>query len=167
MNEIRQLCLSSFCFEKHLDEIFALFHACPPHHLLPSLSLIGQSLSCMPIDRLDAQLLEHPLFLVLRQWTARLFQLWLVNGTLNDEERRALFYTHQWYKLLAEWLEQCETSLVHPDGDDNDEERQLIQCLMSNLLVDDSFLHTIARVVQQLIDNEDDTDTADKGSQVS
>ncbi|CAF5180813.1 unnamed protein product, partial [Rotaria magnacalcarata] len=63
MNEIRQLCTTSSSPVKHLDEILALFHACPPQYLLPSLSLIGQSISCMSVEQLDINIVNHQLFL--------------------------------------------------------------------------------------------------------
>ncbi|CAF1571627.1 unnamed protein product, partial [Rotaria sordida] len=48
-----------------LDEILALFHACPPQHLLSSLSLIGQSISCMSIEQLDINIINHQIFLII------------------------------------------------------------------------------------------------------
>jgi hypothetical protein len=145
MNEIRQLCTVSSSLDKHLDEILELFHACPPEHLLPSLSLIGQSISCMSIEQFDVDLIGHQLFRIIRQWSERLFQLWLVNGTLNGEEYRALFYTHQWYKLLAEWVYQQNETII-----DNDHEHD-IQLAMTNLFVDVDFICTFCRVITQLI----------------
>ena len=150
MNEIRQLCITSSSPGKHLDEILALFHACPPQHLLPSLCLIGQSISCMSIEQLDLNVVNHPLFLIIRQWSERLLQLWLVNGTLNGEEHRALFYTHQLFKLLSEWLNQQDEFLL-----DNDQDQMLRQ-VMTKLFVEENFLETLCRVIQQLIETENE-----------
>jgi hypothetical protein len=146
MNEIRQLCTTSASPDKHLDEILALFHACPPQHLLPSLSLIGQSISCMTIEQLDINIIDHQLFLIIRQWSERLLQLWLINGTLNGDEYRAIFYIHQLFKLLSEWL-------IEQDNKINEE---LIKEVMKNLFLEENFLATLCRVINQLINNEND-----------
>lgn len=151
MNEIRQLCTSTLSSpDKHLDEILALFHACPPQHLLPSLSLIGQSISCMSIEQLDLNLINHPIFLLIRQWSERLFQLWLINGTLNGDEYRAIFYIHQLFKLLSEWfIEQDNLS-------SNNKNEELTNEIMKNLFLEENFLQTLSRVINQLINNEND-----------
>lgn len=151
MNEIRQLCSTASSPGKHLDEILALFHACPPQYLLPSLSLIGQSISCMSIEQLDINLINHPLFLIIRQWSERLLQLWLINGTLNGEEHRALFYTHQLFKLLSEWLNQQENF----DGID-DQQQEILKRVITDLFIDENFISTLCRVICQLIINEND-----------
>lgn len=163
MNEIRQLCVTSSSPGKHLDEILALFHACPPQHLLPSLSLIGQSISCMSVEQLDIHILNHQLFLIIRQWSERLLQLWLVNGTLNGEEHRALFYTHQLFKLLSEWLNQQDDLII-----DNDRQK-VIRRVMTNLLVDESFLSTVCRGISQLVlvENDEQADATISHSSVN
>ncbi|UJR28297.1 hypothetical protein I4U23_009544 [Adineta vaga] len=148
MNEIRQLCTSSLLPTEHLDEILALFHACPPQYLLPSLSLIGQSISCMPIEQLNIDLINHQLFLVIRQWFERLLQLWLVNNTINGEEHRALFYMHQLFKLLSEWLNQQDHFHI------TDDKQEIFQRVLTHLFVDKGFLNTLCRVIDQLITNE-------------
>ncbi|CAF0924246.1 unnamed protein product [Adineta ricciae] len=148
MNEIRQLCTSSLSPTEHLDEILALFHACPPQYLLPSLSLIGQSISCMPIEELNIDIVNHQLFLVIRQWSERLLQSWLVNYMINGEEHRALFYMHQLFKLLSEWLSQQEHLL-------NDHEKQeIFQRVLTHLFIEKSFLKTMCQVIYHLITNE-------------
>ena len=152
MNEIRQLCSTASSPAKHLDEILALFHACPPQYLLPSLSLIGQSISCMSIEQLDLNLINHPLFLIIRQWSERLLQLWLINGTLNGEEHRALFYTHQLFKLLSEWLNQQQENF---DGTD-DQQQEILKRVITDLFIDENFISTLCRVICQLIINEND-----------
>ncbi|CAF0889694.1 unnamed protein product [Adineta steineri] len=150
MNEIRQLCTTSLSPAKHLDEILALFHACPPQYLLPSLSLIGQSISCMSVEQLDIDIINHPLFLVIRQWSERLLQLWLINGTMNGDEYRALFYTHQLFKLLSEWLNQQDDISL-----DNDNQ-EIIRHVITNLFVDEDFINTLCKVICQLIVKEND-----------
>jgi hypothetical protein len=158
MNEIRQLCTTSSSPGKHLDEILALFHACPPQYLLPSLSLIGQSISCMSIEQLDLNIVNHQLFLIIRQWSERLLQLWLINGTLNGEEHRALFYTHQLFKLLSEWLNQQE--------DDNNNQ-EIIKRIITDLFIEDNFINTLCRVICQLINNEHDDQQSSMNSNLS
>jgi hypothetical protein len=150
MNEIRQLCTSSLPPTEHLDEILALFHACPPQYLLPSLSLIGQSVSCMPVEQLNIELVNHQLFLVIRQWSERLLQLWLVNGTMNGDEHRALFYTHQLFKLLSEWLSHQDHLLNDHDT------REMFKRVLTHLFVDKGFLNTLCRVIYQLLTNENE-----------
>jgi hypothetical protein len=150
MNEIRQLCTTSSSPGKHLDEILALFHACPPQHLLPSLSLIGQSISCMSIEQLDLNIINHPIFLLIRQWSERLLQLWLINGTLNGDEYRAIFYIHQLFKLLSEWLIEQDNILFNNKND------ELINEIMKNLFLEESFLQILCRVINQLVNNEND-----------
>jgi hypothetical protein len=159
MNEIRQLCTTSSSPGKHLDEILALFHACPPQYLLPSLSLIGQSISCMPIEQLDVNIVNHQLFLIIRQWSERLLQLWLINGTLNGEEHRALFYTHQLFKLLSEWLNQQEN--------DNDDNQEIIKRIIIDLFIEENFINTLCRVICQLINNENDEQYSSANSNLS
>ena len=151
MNEIRQLCTTSSSPTKHLDEILALFHACPPQHLLPSLSLIGQSISCMSIEQLDLNIINHPIFLLIRQWSERLLVSWLNNGTLNGEEYRAIFYIHQLFKLLSEWLIEQDERLSNNSND------HLIEEVMRKLFLDEDFLQTLSRVINQLIQNENDS----------
>ena len=150
MNEIRQLCTRSLSPEKHLDEILALFHACPPQHLLSSLSLIGQSISCMSIEQLDINIVNHQLFLIIRQWSERLLQLWLINGTLNGDEYRAIFYIHQLFKLLSEWLIEQDNININNKNDD------LLNYVMTNLFADENFLNTLCRVINQLINDDND-----------
>jgi len=150
MNEIRQLCTTSSSPGKHLDEILALFHACPPQHRLPSLSLIGQSISCMSIEQLDINIINHQIFLLIRQWSERLLQLWLINGTLTGDEYRAIFYIHQLFKLLSEWLIEQDNMLLNNKND------HLIKQIMKNLFFDEHFLQTLCRVINQLINNEND-----------
>jgi len=150
MNEIRQLCTTSSSPAKHLDEILALFHACPPQHLLASLSLIGQSISCMSIEQLDLNIINHPIFLLIRQWSERLLQLWLNNGTLNGDEYRAIFYIHQLFKLLSEWLIEQDNRILNTTNDKSIDE------IMKNLFLDENFLQTLSRVIDQLIHNEND-----------
>ena len=150
MNEIRQLCLKSLSAGKRLDDIVALFHACPPEQLLPSLSLIGQSVSCMPVEQLDIDMINHPLFLLIRQWSERLLRLWLVNGTLNGDEYRALFYTHQLFQLFLDWLNQQSDALVDPVY------RTEVERVMTHVFVDETFLNTVSRVICQLISIEND-----------
>ena len=150
MNEIRQLCTNSSSPGEHLDEILALFHACPPQHLLSSLSLIGQSISCMSIEQLDLSMIHHPLFLLIRQWSERLLQQWLTNGTLNGEEYRAIFYIHQLFKLLSEWVieqEQRPTST---------KEQESMQLILSNLFLEENFLKLVCHVIDQLINEDTD-----------
>jgi hypothetical protein len=159
MNEIRQLCTTSSSPGKHLDEILALFHACPPQYLLPSLSLIGQSISCMPVEQLDVNIVNHQLFLIIRQWSERLLQLWLINGTLNGEEHRALFYTHQLFKLLSEWLNQQEN--------DNDDNQEIIKRIIIDLFIEENFINTLCRVICQLINNENDEQYSSANSNLS
>jgi hypothetical protein len=150
MNEIRQLCTTSSSPGKHLDEILALFQACPPQHRLPSLSLIGQSISCMSIEQLDINILNHQLFLIIRQSSERLLQSWLINGTLNGHEYRAIFYIHQLFKLVSEWLiEQDSMNL-------DNKYRDLIKRTMKNLFLEENLLNTLCRVINQLINNEND-----------
>jgi hypothetical protein len=161
MNEIRQLCTTSSSPGKHLDEILALFHACPPQYLLPSLSLIGQSISCMSIEQLDINIVNHQLFLIIRQWSERLLQLWLINGTLNCDEHRALFYTHQLFKLLSEWLNQQDNLMT-----DNDNQ-EIIKQVMMDLFVDENFINTLCRVISQLITNENDEQHSSATSNLS
>jgi len=159
MNVIRRLCTTSSSPGKHLDEILALFHACPPQYLLPSLSLIGQSISCMPIEQLDVNIVNHQLFLIIRQWSERLLQLWLINGTLNGEEHRALFYTHQLFKLLSEWLNQQEN--------DNDDNQEIIKRIIIDLFIEENFINTLCRVICQLIINETDEQHSSTTSNLS
>jgi len=161
MNEIRQLCLTSLSSTNHLDEILALFHACPPQYLLPSLSLIGQSISCMSVEQLDINIIDHPLFLIMRQWSERLLQLWLVNGTMNADEHRALFYTHQLFKLLSEWLNQQDNLLIDNDTQDK------IKRVMTNLFIQENFINTLCRVIRQLITNENDEQHSSATSNIS
>ncbi|CAF0887125.1 unnamed protein product [Rotaria sp. Silwood1] len=168
MNEIRQLCTTSSSPDKHLDEILALFHACPPQHLLSSLSLIGQSISCMSIEQLDINIINHQIFLIIRQWSERLLQLWLVNGTLNGNEYRAMFYIHQLFKLLSEWLNEQDNLLL------NNKNKELIKTTMNNLFLEENFLNTLCRVINQLIKNENDeqhslvtSHSSDEGDHVS
>lgn len=163
MNEIRQLCSTASSPSKHLDEILALFHACPPQYLLPSLSLIGQSISCMSVEQLDLNIINHQLFLIIRQWSERLLQLWLINGTLNGEEHRALFYTHQLFKLLSEWLNQQENFV----GDCDDQQQDLLKRVMTDLFIEENFLSTLSRVICQLIINENDEQHSSTTSNLS
>ena len=148
MNEIRQLCTSSASPGEHLDEILALFHACPPQHLLSSLSLIGQSISCMSIEHLDLSMIHHPLFLLIRQWSERLLQQWLTNGTLNGEEYRAIFYIHQLFKLLSEWLLEQEHRAMSTN------EQESLQLILSNLFLEENFLQLVCHVIDQLINDD-------------
>jgi hypothetical protein len=150
MNEIRQLCTTSSSPEKHFDEILALFHACPPQHLLPSLSLIGQSISCMSIEQLDINIINHQIFFLIRQWSERLLQLWLINGTLNGDEYRAIFYIHQLFKLLSEWLIEQDNIFINNKNDES------IKKIMKNLFLEENFLQTLCRIINQLINNEND-----------
>jgi len=150
MNEIRQLCSSSSSPARHLDEILALFHACPPQHLLPSLSLIGQSISCMSIEQLDIDIINHQIFLLIRQWSERLLQLWLINGTFNGDEYRAIFYIHQLFKLLSEWLIEQDNMII------NNKNEELIKRIIKNLFLEENFLNTLCQVIKQLINNEND-----------
>ncbi|CAF3903121.1 unnamed protein product [Rotaria sordida] len=150
MNEIRQLCTTSSSPGKRLDEILALFHACPPQHLLSSLSLIGQSISCMSIEQLDINIINHQIFLIIRQWSERLLQLWLINGTLNGNEYRAMFYIHQLFKLLSEWLIEQDNLIL------NNKNKELIKTTMNNLFLEENFLNTLCRVINQLIKTEND-----------
>ena len=159
MNEIRQLCTASSSPAKHLDEILALFHACPPQYLLPSLSLIGQSISCMSVEQLDVSIVNHQLFVIIRQWSERLLQLWLINGTLNGEEHRALFYTHQLFKLLSEWLNQQEN--------DKDEDQDIIKRIITDLFIEENFINILCRVICQLINNEHDDQHSSTNSNLS
>jgi hypothetical protein len=161
MNEIRQLCSSSSSPARHLDEILALFHACPPQHLLPSLSLIGQSISCMSIEQLDIDIINHQIFLLIRQWSERLLQLWLINGTFNGDEYRAIFYIHQLFKLLSEWLNEQDQIVL------NDQNEELIQQMMKNLFLEENFLHTLTRIINQLITHENDKQHSIIFSQIS
>ncbi|CAF3361194.1 unnamed protein product [Rotaria socialis] len=161
MNEIRQLCTTSSSPVKHLDEILALFHACPPQYLLPSLSLIGQSISCMSVEQLDINIVNHQLFLIIRQWSERLLQLWLINGTLNGDEHRALFYTHQLFKLLSEWLNQQDSIII-----DNDNQ-ETVKRVITDLFVDENFMNTLCRTVTQLIMNENDDQLSSVASNLS
>jgi hypothetical protein len=161
MNEIRQLCSSSSSPARHLDEILALFHACPPQHLLPSLSLIGQSISCMSIEHLDIDIINHQIFLLIRQWSERLLQLWLINGTFNGDEYRAIFYIHQLFKLLSEWLNEQDQIVL------NDQNEELIQQMMKNLFLEENFLHTLTRIINQLITHENDKQHSIIFSQIS
>ncbi|CAF0926031.1 unnamed protein product [Adineta steineri] len=150
MNEIRQLCTTSSSPGKHLDEILALFQACPPQHRLPSLSLIGQSISCMSIEQLDINIINHPLFLVIRHSSERLLQSWLNNTTLNGHEYRAIFYIYQLFKLVSEWLiEQDHMAL-------DNKNKELIKRIIKNLFLEENFINTLCRVINQLINNEND-----------
>jgi hypothetical protein len=161
MNEIRQLCTTSSSPGKHLDEILALFHACPPQYLLPSLSLIGQSISCMSTEQLDINIVNHQLFLIIRQWSERLLQLWLINGTLNGEEHRALFYTHQLFKLLSEWLKEQDNLIV-----DNDNQ-EIIKRVITDLFIEKNFINTLCRVINQLITIDNDEEHSETTSNLS
>ncbi|CAF0908737.1 unnamed protein product [Rotaria sordida] len=161
MNEIRQLCTTSSSPVKHLDEILALFHACPPQYLLPSLSLIGQSISCMSVEQLDIHIINHQLFFIIRQWSERLLQLWLINGTLNGDEHRALFYTHQLFKLLSEWLNQQDNLII-----DNDNQ-EITKRVITDLFIDENFINTLCRSISQLITDENDDQHSSATSNVS
>ena len=145
MNEIRQLCATSSSSGEHFDEILALFHACPPAHLLSSLSLIGQSLSCLPLEQLDLTMINHPLVLLIRQWSQRLLQQWLTNGSLNGDEYRALFYIHQFFKLLSEWF-------VEQDRQANDnEQHESMKFIFTHLFLEENFLKLVCQVIEQLL----------------
>ncbi|CAF2063000.1 unnamed protein product [Rotaria magnacalcarata] len=161
MNEIRQLCTTSSSPDKHLDEILALFNACPPQHLLSSLSLIGQSISCMSIEQLDINIVNHQIFLILRQWSERLLQLWLVNGTLNGNEYRAMFYIHQLFKLLSEWLIEQDNIAC------NNKNKDLLKSTMNDLFIEENFINTLCRIINQLIKNENDEQSSLVTSHVS
>ncbi len=150
MNEIRQLCTTASSPAKHLDEIIALFHACPPQHLLSSLSLIGQSISCMSIEQFDLNLINHSIFVLIRQWSERLLQIWLNNGTLNGDEYRTIFYIYQLFKLLSEWLIEQDNRLLKNKNDKSIDE------IMRKLFLNENFLQTLSRVIDQLIHNEND-----------
>lgn len=145
MNEIRQLCATSSSSGEHFDEILALFHACPPQHLLSSLSLIGQSISCMSIEQLDLTMVNHPLFLLIRQWSERLLQQWLNNRMLNGDEYRALFYIHQLFKLLSEWFIEQDRQT------NNDSSQESIKLVFNRLFLDENFLKNFCQVIQQLV----------------
>ena len=146
MNEIRQLCATSSSSGEHFDEILALFHACPPQHLLSSLSLIGQSISCLPLEQLDLAMINHPLFLLIRQWSQRLLQQWLTNGSLNGDEYRALFYIHQLFKLLSEWFIEQDRQT-----NDNDQQEESMKFIFTHLFLEENFLKIVCQVIQQLI----------------
>jgi hypothetical protein len=100
----------------------------------------------MTIEQLDINIINHQLFLIIRQWSKRLLQLWLINGTLNGDEYRAIFYIHQLFKLLSEWLIE----------QDNKMNQDLIKQVMNNLFVEENFLNTLCRVINQLINYEND-----------
>ncbi|CAF0872559.1 unnamed protein product [Adineta ricciae] len=150
MNEIRQLCTTSALPSKHLDEILALFQACPPQYRLPSLSLICQSISCMSIEQLDVSVLNHQLFFVIRQSSEHLLQSWLTNGSLNGHEYRAIFYIYQLFKLVSEWLIEQDHMIVDMKA------KELTKRVMKSLFLDESFLKTLCRVIQQLVRYEND-----------
>lgn len=161
MNEIRQLCTSSSSPDKHLDEILALFNACPPQHLLSSLSLIGQSISCMSIEQLDIDTVNHSIFIIIRQWSERLLQLWIVNGTLNGNEYRAMFYIHQLFKLLSEWLIEQDNLLF------NNKNKDFLKSTVNNLFLEENFINALCRVINQLVKNENDEQNSLVTSQTS
>lgn len=161
MNEIRRLCMTSSTPGEHLDEILTLFHACPPQYLLPSLSLIGQSISCMPVEQLDINIINHQLFIIIRQWCERLLQLWLVNGTMNIDEHRALFYTHQLFKLLSEWLNQQDNLRM------DDDNQEMIKRVITDLFVQENFINTLCRIISQLTTNENDDQHSSATSNIS
>ena len=151
MNEIRQLCTSSMSPEKHLDEIFEHFQVCPSEQTLASLSLICQSISCMSSEQLHVEIVQHRIFLLIRQWCERLLETWLDHQTFNAEEYRAMFYIHQLFKLIAEWFTE----------QNNEQADELIQ----QFFLDEHFLPLLARIIQQLIhtniDHEDTDDILD------
>ncbi len=113
----------------------------------------------MPIEQLDVNIVNHQLFLIIRQWSERLLQLWLINGTLNGEEHRALFYTHQLFKLLSEWLNQQEN--------DNDDNQEIIKRIIIDLFIEENFINTLCRVICQLINNENDEQYSSANSNLS
>ncbi|CAF1369684.1 unnamed protein product [Didymodactylos carnosus] len=157
MNEIRKLCtvitgqsstLTNDDYIQHLDLIWSLFNSVTPLHILPSLALIGQSISYLSLEQIDL-IIKHRIFICLRQWCERLLNIWLINGTFNADEQRALFYTYQVFKLLTEWL-QSKNSLY---SSFNTNEIETI----NELFLDDSFLSTLNRIINQLctINSED------------
>ncbi|UJR21190.1 hypothetical protein I4U23_024288 [Adineta vaga] len=150
MNEIRQLCTTSASPGKHLDEILGLFQACPPQYRLPSLSLICQSISCMSIEQLDINIINHQLFFVIRQSSERLLLSWLTNGSLNGHEYRAIFYIYQLFKLLSEWLIEQDQMIVDMKT------KELIKRIIKNLFLDENFIEILCRVIHQLIHYEND-----------
>ena len=163
MNDIRHLCstLSSASPGQHLDEILALFHACPPQHRLSSVSLIGQSISCMSMDQFDAKIIHHPLFLLIREWSARLLQVWLTHGALNGDEYRAIFYIYQLFKLLSEWFVEQEQSTV------GSKDQQLMRQTMVHLFIEEDFIRTLCQVIHQLMNQEADEQSSTATSRLS
>jgi hypothetical protein len=115
----------------------------------------------MSIEQLDIDIINHQIFLLIRQWSERLLQLWLINGTFNGDEYRAIFYIHQLFKLLSEWLnEQDQLGL-------NNQNEELIQQMMKNLFLEENFLHTLTRIINQLITHENDKQHSIIFSQIS
>jgi hypothetical protein len=104
----------------------------------------------MSIEQLDINIINHQIFFLIRQWSERLLQLWLINGTLNGDEYRAIFYIHQLFKLLSEWLIEQDNILINNKND------ELIKKIMKNLFLDENFLQTLCRIINQLINNEND-----------
>lgn len=149
MNEIRQLCSNSSSSGEHFDEILGLFKACPPQHLLSSLSLIGQSISCMSIEQIDASMINHPLLITIRKWSDRLLQQWLINGMLNAEEYRALFYIDHLFKLINEWLNELDYRSI------GENDQKFISVALKNLFLDGNFLQTYSQAIEQLINDEE------------
>ncbi|CAF1240502.1 unnamed protein product, partial [Didymodactylos carnosus] len=150
MNEIRKLCsvitsqsltLTNDDYIQHLDLIWSLFNSVDPLHILPSLALIGQSISYLSLQQIDS-IIKHQIFICLRQWCERLLNIWLINGTFNADEQRALFYTYQVFKLLTEWLQSKNDS--HLSFNQNEIEN------INELFFNDSFLLTLSRIINQL-----------------
>jgi len=139
MNEIRQLCtISSSTPDEHFDEILALFHACPPQHQLSSLSLICQSISCMTNEQFHWNLLTHPIFDLIQTWSMNLFSIWLQNRTFNGDEYRAIFYIHQLYKFLSEYLNEQEQN----------------QFVNIDLFLNENFLQILSQIIDILIERD-------------
>ena len=144
MNEIRQLCTNSISMEKNLDQIFELFHSCPTEQVLPSLSLICQSISCMTFEQFTIDIFQHPIFLLIRQWSERLFENWFNHQTLTSEEYRTMFYIHQLFKLMIEWF--------------NEQTNDRIESMMKTFFLNESFLRILSRVIQRLIEIKEYSD---------
>jgi hypothetical protein len=104
----------------------------------------------MSIEQFDLNLINHSIFVLIRQWSERLLQIWLNNRTLNGDEYRTIFYIYQLFKLLSEWLIEQDNRLLKNKNDKSIDE------IMRKLFLNENFLQTLSRVIDQLIHNEND-----------
>ncbi|CAF1571616.1 unnamed protein product, partial [Rotaria sordida] len=61
-----------------------------------------------------------------------------------------MFYIHQLFKLLSEWLIEQDNLIL------NNKNKELIKTTMNNLFLEENFLNTLCRVINQLIKTEND-----------